>query len=408
MRELWVELGPRRYPIYIGRGLLARVADYLSFLPPTAILLIVTNEKVKGLYGSQVEESLGKAGYRFGWALVPDGEEAKSLAVLGDLYDQTFALGLDRRSAVLALGGGVVGDVAGLLAATYMRGVAFVQLPTTLLAQVDSSVGGKVAINHPQGKNLIGAFYQPRLVVADLDTLTTLPAREWRCGLAEVVKYGVIWDEGLFRLLEEKAHLLSRYAAPQEPGGEKRSRSCGGEARSTGCPGQGRDGAKPPSTGGRALDGEAASFLAEVVWGCCRIKAEVVARDEREEERLRSILNFGHTVGHAVEALTGYERYRHGEAVAMGMVAAGRLAVALGLWRQEELNRLEALLRSLALPVRLPPDLSPEAIVEAMFRDKKAVGGTLTLVLPRRLGEVTVLRNVPVGKVLEVLKGCST
>ncbi|MBC7336476.1 MAG: hypothetical protein H5U01_09425, partial [Clostridia bacterium] len=255
------------------------------------------------------------AGYRVAWAVVPDGEEAKSLAVLDRLYDEAFAAGLDRRAAVVALGGGVVGDVAGLLAATYMRGIAFVQLPTTLLAQVDASVGGKVAVNHPRGKNLIGAFHQPRLVLADVETLATLPPREWRCGLAEVVKYGVIRDAGLFGLLEEKAHLLRRYAAPGEPDG-KTYRPDGGETRDMVFPRQEGDGEGPAGADAPDPEGEAASLLEKVVARCCRIKAEIVARDEREEEGLRSILNFGHTVGHAVEALTDYRRYRHGEAVA--------------------------------------------------------------------------------------------
>lgn len=383
LRELWVELGERRYPIYVGRGLLDRVGDLFSlFINPSSHLLVVTNPTVAGLYSAALESSLAAAGYKYGLALVPDGEEAKTLSVLAGLYDRAFEAGLDRRSAVLALGGGVVGDVAGFLAATYMRGVTYAQLPTTLLAQVDSSVGGKVAVNLPQGKNLVGAFYQPRLVVADLNTLATLPAREWRCGLAEVVKYGVIWDEGLFELLESQVGLLARYAAPRLP-----------EA-----------GSPTPGLAARSLDAETASLLEEIVWRCCRIKAEVVARDEREEEGLRMILNFGHTVGHAVEALTGYTAFRHGEAVAIGMAAEGRLAVALGIWPPEELARLERLLSALSLPTRLPPDLSPDAVLEAMHRDKKAVGRTLTVVLPRRLGEVTLVRGVPEERVKEVLE----
>ncbi|MBC7106024.1 MAG: iron-containing alcohol dehydrogenase, partial [Firmicutes bacterium] len=275
-----------------------RLDRYLQQLPLSPALLVVTNPTVRALYGEAVAASLGRAGYRVAWAVVPDGEEAKSLAVLDRLYDEAFAAGLDRRAAVLALGGGVVGDVAGLLAATYMRGIAFVQLPTTLLAQVDASVGGKVAVNHPRGKNLIGAFHQPRLVLADVETLATLPPREWRCGLAEVVKYGVIRDAGLFGLLEEKAHLLRRYAAPGEPDG-KTYRPDGGETRDMVFPRQEGDGEGPAGADAPDPEGEAASLLEKVVARCCRIKAEIVARDEREEEGLRSILNFGHTVGHA-------------------------------------------------------------------------------------------------------------
>jgi 3-dehydroquinate synthase len=361
--------------------------------------MAVSNPTVKALYGPRLEAGLAAGGRRFGWALVPDSEEAKSLSVLADLYRQALALELDRRSAVLALGGGVVGDVAGFMAATYLRGIAYVQIPTTLLAQVDSSVGGKVAVNLPQGKNLVGAFYQPRLVLADLDTLATLPAREWRNGLAEVVKYGVIGDPELFALLEEKTALLARYTGAT---GEARP---AGEGR-----GYGRNNsqktlaAEDPAPVSGSLPEEVAGLLEEIVWRCCRLKAEVVARDEREEEGHRMILNFGHTVGHALEALTGYRDWRHGEAVAVGMVAAGRLAVRLGLWTAAEAERLEALLRAFGLPVRLPPGPEPEAIVAAMHRDKKVVGGSLTLVLPRRLGEVEVVRGVPEEQVLAALR----
>ncbi|MGB9887033.1 MAG: 3-dehydroquinate synthase [Moorellales bacterium] len=398
-RELWVELGPRRYPIYIGRGLLDGLARHLDFSPASSALLAVSNPTVKALCGSRLEAGLAAGGRRFGWALVPDSEEAKSLSVLADLYQQALALELDRRSAVLALGGGVVGDVAGFLAATYLRGIAYVQIPTTLLAQVDSSVGGKVAVNLPQGKNLVGAFYQPRLVLADLDSLATLPAREWRCGLAEVVKYGVIGDPELFALLEEKVALLAPYTGATgeaRPTGEGRGRG-GDHARKT------LAAEDPASVSGR-LSEEVAGLLEEIVWRCCRLKAEVVARDEREEEGHRMILNFGHTVGHALEALTGYRDWRHGEAVAVGMVAAGRLAVRLGLWTAAEAERLEALLRAFGLPVRLPPGPEPETIVAAMYRDKKVVGGSLTLVLPRRLGEVEVVRGVPEEQVLAALR----
>jgi 3-dehydroquinate synthase len=404
-RELWVELGARRYPIYIGRGILGDLGGLVRLVSPSpSPVLVVSNSTVQGLFGARIEAALGEAGRRFGWALVPDSEEAKSLSVLGDLYERAVALGLDRRSAVIALGGGVVGDVAGFLAATYLRGVAYAQIPTTLLAQVDSSVGGKVAVNLPQGKNLVGAFYQPRLVLADLDTLASLPAREWRCGLAEVVKYGVIGDPDLFALLEERGFVLADFTGRADGEGTKgapdqvdRSRKRPGDSSEATV-------ARTQAGGSSRLDSDVAGLLEEIVWRCCRLKAQVVARDEREEEGHRMILNFGHTVGHALEALTGYRDWRHGEAVAVGMAVEGYLAVLLGRWGRDELDRLESLLRLFSLPTRLPPGLAPEAILAAMHRDKKVVGGNLTLVVPRRLGEVEVVRGIPEEKVLMALQ----
>lgn len=342
--QLQVELGERSYPIYCGSGLLEQLGELLTPLDLGRRCLVVTNPVVASLYGPKVKESLEKAGFISLFKEVPEGEEAKSLSAAAELYDLALDVGWERRCSIIALGGGVVGDLAGFVAATLLRGVPFIQLPTTLLAQVDSSVGGKVAVNHPRGKNLIGAFYQPQLVVADLDTLKTLPEREMRAGLAEVIKYGVIYDAGFFSYLEE--HLE------------------------------------------QALAGEA-KVLEKIVLYSCRIKAEVVAQDE-EERGLRAILNFGHTAGHALEAATNFNVYRHGEAVAVGMVVAARIAVNRGMFDTGNLERLQKLLKRAFLPTEMP-SLDREAFLAALMRDKKVRDGRLRMVLPVELGRVKIM-----------------
>lgn len=343
-----VELGPRSYPIHIGRHLLDEIPRLLAQTGTGSQLLLVTNPAVHELYGRSLADKLTRAGYRVTTALVPDGEQAKSLQQAAALYDAAFAARLDRQSAVLALGGGVVGDLAGFFAATYLRGLPFIQLPTTLLAQVDSSVGGKVAINHPGAKNIIGAFYQPRLVVADLVTLSSLPRREIGTGLAEVIKYGVIADGEFFAWLEQNMPRLVQ------------------------------------------LDPAA---LAVAVEKSCRIKARVVGRDEREQGQ-RAILNFGHTAGHALEAVTGYAVYRHGEAVAIGMMVAARLALALGMLELPQARRLQHLLQMAGLPVTLPADIAVPDLITAMQHDKKIISGRLTFVLPATFPGHVVLQPV--------------
>ncbi|WP_406676383.1 3-dehydroquinate synthase [Moorella sp. ACPs] len=341
--ELKVDLGERSYKIICGSGLLKQTGTLLKNLDLAAPCLVVSNAIVAGHYWPTLEQSLKAAGFQPHLALVPDGEEAKTLKVAAELYDAALAAGIERGAAIMALGGGVVGDVAGFVAATWLRGVPFIQIPTTLLAQVDASVGGKVAVNHPRGKNLIGAFYQPAAVIADLDTLATLPPREVRAGLAEVIKYGVIMDAGFFTYLED--HLEG------------------------------------------ALNGEE-GILETIVLRSCALKAEIVARDERESG-LRAILNFGHTIGHAVEAVTGFTAYRHGEAVAMGMAAAARLAVRRGMFSEAEVGRLVRLLQRAGLPVDLPA-VDPAAFQAALGHDKKIRQGLLRMVLPERLGRVQV------------------
>lgn len=351
IRELRVGLGDRAYPILIGSGLLARVGAHLKPVVAGRKVLVVTNPTVRELYGGAVGESLAAAGFDVAWAEMPEGERYKTLTTVNALYDRAFASGLDREAAIVALGGGVVGDTAGFAAATFMRGIHFIQIPTTLLAQVDASVGGKVGVNHPRGKNVIGAFYQPRLVLADVRTLRSLPHREVRAGLAEVIKYGVIRDEGFFGWLEAD---LERVLA---------------------------------------LDDGA---LAQVVEVCCRIKAAVVEEDEREGARgVRQLLNYGHTIGHALETLTGYAMYLHGEAVAVGMVAAAKISRLLGRLPHRDYARIRQLILRTGLPVEMPAGLDPEELTEAVAHDKKVRGEKVNFILPEKIGAASVYPATP-------------
>jgi len=355
MHTLTVELGERSYPIHIGAGILPRLGEWLTGAIPGRRALIVTQPNIDELYGATVRDSLTAAGFAVATHHVPQGESSKCVAEFMGIQDALFAFGADRATAVVALGGGVIGDLAGFAASAYMRGVPYVQVPTTLLSQVDSSVGGKTAINHPQAKNIIGCFYQPVMVVADTDTLRTLERRELLAGLAEVVKYGVIWDADLFARLERDLDAIL---------------------------------ALEPDT------------LAPVIQRCCEIKAEVVARDEREGG-LRAILNFGHTFGHAVESLSGYGTVLHGEAVAMGMVAAARLAERIGLCTPGIAGRIRDLLARAGLPTDYPA-LPKAGFLTTIGHDKKAVGGQPRYVLPTEIGRVGIRADVDEAVVLEV------
>jgi 3-dehydroquinate synthase len=355
MQTVTVALGERSYAIHIGQGVLDGVGEVLAQLPVTKRALVVTQPAIAAAYGERVLQSLRSQGFAAETAEVLDAEEAKSLGWLERIYDRAIELRLDRRSLIVALGGGVVGDLAGFAAATYMRGVPFVQIPTTLLAQVDSSFGGKTAINHPRGKNLIGAFYQPRAVLIDVDTLQTLSERELRSGLAEVVKYGVIAKPDLFELLE-------------------------------GC-----------ATAGLLQD---AALLTQVIRDCCQIKADVVAVDEHEAG-VRAILNFGHTFGHAIEAAGGFSTYTHGEAVAIGMVWATDLSLRMGLCDLALLDRVKRLLQSLGLPIALKARI--EGIRDTLLLDKKAVAGRLRFILAEGLGQVSIRDDVPSQLVEEII-----
>ncbi|MCP9462839.1 MAG: 3-dehydroquinate synthase [Nitrospira sp.] len=342
-RAVSVSLGDRSYDIRIKPGILGEIGQCLSSLGLADKVGVVTSPIVRRLYGSGVVRSLRAAGMDASTIVVPDGERAKSLRSVSLILDALVRARFERGSALVALGGGVIGDLAGFAASIYMRGIPFVQVPTTLVAQVDSSVGGKTGVNHPFGKNLIGSFYQPRLVLVDPETLRTLPPRELVAGLAEVIKYGVIADESLFVYLEQ--HM------------------------------------------GRLLKLEEES-LGHVIARSCEIKASVVAQDEREAG-LRRILNYGHTIGHALESLGGYRKLIHGEAVAIGMVQEADLARHLGRCAPEVVERQRALVRYTGLPDELPA-VSFSKLWAAMQHDKKVAGGRVYCVLPERIGQVVV------------------
>jgi len=341
MKTLSVNLGERSYPIRIGEGILARAGEFLQGAGLGGKVALVTNPIVAKLYLEPVSQALTQAGFQVISALIPDGEEHKNQESLAAIYDCLVNARLERKSCVLALGGGVIGDLAGFAAATYLRGVPFVQVPTTLLAQVDSSVGGKTGVNHRDGKNLIGAFYQPRLVLIDVETLATLPHREFVAGLAEIVKYGVIEDAELFRLLENKIHRLM------------------------------------------ALDSE---LLIQIITTSCAIKARVVEQDEHEED-YRAVLNFGHTIGHALEVATGYRKFLHGEAVAIGMAKAASISLRHGFCDAQTVARICRLLEKTALPVDLPKDIAKESLLQGMEVDKKSAGGKIKFVICAGIGK---------------------
>jgi 3-dehydroquinate synthase len=352
-----IELGERSYPIVIGSGLLADAQAWAN-VPTSTDALVVTNTTVQPLYAHRLVQAIAPRHKHVHVLALPDGEEHKNWQTLNLIFDQLLTNECDRKTVLYALGGGVVGDMTGFAAASYMRGVPFVQVPTTLLAQVDSSVGGKTAINHPLGKNMIGAFYQPRLVVCDLDTLATLPDREFSAGLAEVIKYGPIADMQFLDWIEANVDgLMAR---------------------------------KP-------------SLLARAVQRSCEIKAAVVGQDERESG-LRAILNFGHTFGHAIEAGLGYGKWLHGEAVGCGMVMASQLSSKLGLVDAAFVERLTALIRKARLPVRAP-SLGVQRFVELMRVDKKAEAGEIKFVVIERPGCAGV-RGAPDALVREVIEAC--
>ncbi len=346
MKQLNVPLGERSYPIYIGGGLLNRSDALLPHVRGREVL-VVTNDTVAPLYLDRLCRLFAR--HRLDTLVLPDGERYKTLDTLTLIYDRLLELGHSRGTTLVALGGGVIGDMTGFAAATYQRGVSFIQVPTTLLAQVDSSVGGKTGVNHALGKNMIGAFHQPAAVIADVDTLATLPEREYRAGVAEVVKYGLIADAGFYRWLW----------------------------RHTG-----------------AINDRDTGVLTDIVEHSCRAKADVVARDEREAD-IRAILNLGHTFGHAIEALENYQGLLHGEAVAVGMLMAADLSRRLGWLEPRQVADLRALLEALHLPVTVPPGLAAQGLLEAMARDKKVHEGVVRLVLLHDLGEAVVTGDYP-------------
>jgi 3-dehydroquinate synthase len=353
-----VDLGSHAYTIVVEAGALSTVGQRLRALGVGRRAALVTDATIRRLHGGPVVAGLEAAGFTVTVVEVPEGESAKTLAVAERCWDRLLAAGLDRSSTVLGLGGGAVGDLAGFVSATYMRGTNFVTLPTTVLAQVDASVGGKTAIDHPRAKNLIGAFHQPRLVVVDPAVVRSLSDREFRSGLAEIVKHGIVLERAYFDEVERDAVPLLD----------------------------------------RRLD-----VLERIIGGSCRLKASVIERDPEEKSELRFALNYGHTIGHALEAVSGYTRWTHGEAVSLGMAAEARLAGRLGLADASTVSHQERLLERLGLPVRAA-QLDTDAVLTAITHDKKARDGRVPFVLAPRLGDFRVVYDVPPAEVRAVLR----
>ncbi|MDE3058681.1 MAG: 3-dehydroquinate synthase [Bacteroidota bacterium] len=357
MKTITVSLGKRSYPICIGAGIRNSAGKFLQRFHLPRHLVIVTDTIVARLYLDDVRRSLERAGFAVFSIVIPPGESQKSLQRAGAMYTELLHHRIGRKATIVALGGGVVGDLAGFIAATYQRGVNFMQMPTTLLAQVDSSVGGKVGINHPLGKNMIGAFYQPLSVLADTEMLQSLPQRERVCGIGEVIKYGIILDKRFFEYVRKN---LTNILA-MEP-----------------------------------------TVVANVVARCCELKAFVVSRDEKEEN-MRAILNFGHTVGHALEQAGHYRSLKHGEAILLGMVAETFLASRLKMISAEDVRRIEEVVAAVPVPRSLGFSFSAAKLIETMRNDKKSVAGTVRFVLPERVGAVTLPMPVKEGAIAGAL-----
>ena len=370
LRTIRVELSANPYPIVIGAGALQQLGEQVraAGIKAGTKVLVVTNPVVEQHYGATALSSLKAAGFEASTLVIEAGEDQKTQATVALIHDAAFERRLERGSLIVALGGGVVGDMAGFAAASWLRGIAVVQVPTTLLAMVDAAIGGKTGVNHPGGKNLIGAFHQPRLVLIDPATLGTLPEREFRAGMAEVIKYGVIGDAELFADLEAAA---------------------------------GRD----ATAGLASLSAVGPALLQTLLERSAAAKARVVAADEREGG-LRAILNYGHTLGHVVEALCGYGTWLHGEAVAIGMVAAGELSLELGLWGASEQRRQRAVIAAAGLPQQWPA-LDPGAVLQCLQGDKKVRDGKVRFVLPTGLGSVQIRDDVTPVQVLAALQRCA-
>ncbi|WP_392552005.1 3-dehydroquinate synthase [Orbus wheelerorum] len=358
LKTLTVSLSDRSYPITIGEHTLTNF-EYFK-LKPGQRVLIATNETIAPLYLSSLTNMLEQNGIKTDHVIVPDGEQYKTMETWNIMLSTLLKNNHTRNSILIALGGGVIGDVAGFAAACYQRGIKFIQVPTTLLSQVDSSVGGKTAINHPLGKNMIGAFYQPQSVVIDLNCLKTLPMRELSAGLAEVIKYGVILDSAFFSWLENNIDALLEL--------------------------------KP-------------SAMSYCIYHCCKLKAQVVASDETEQD-MRAILNLGHTYGHAIEAELGYGNWLHGEAVSVGILMAAQAAKLLGHFTESDIERIKNLLIKAQLPVARPPQMSAQSYIPHMLRDKKVLSGKLRLVLPTKIGHVEVINDVSQDIVLKSIELC--
>jgi 3-dehydroquinate synthase len=363
MHKIPVKLPQNPYEIAIARGILPQIGKEMSQLKLGKKVLLVSNPEIYGYYGETVIKSLESAGFEVFYHLIPAGEQYKTIESITTLYDIALKHRLERNSTLVALGGGVIGDMTGFGAATWLRGINFVQIPTSLLAMVDASIGGKTGVNHPQGKNLIGSFYQPKLVLIDPLVLKTLPEREFSAGMAEVIKYGIIWDENLFLALEKAQDLKSF----------------------------------------ETIDPE---LLQTIIKRSCQAKAEVVSKDEKESN-LRAILNYGHTIGHGIESLTNYDLIVHGEGVAMGMIAAGNIALNLKMWTKEENQRQENLIKKAGLPTKIPHHLNPEDIINLLSNDKKVKDGKVRFILPTKIGKVEITDQVSRETLADVLKTLS-
>ena len=344
MEKLRVELGERSYEILIDRGNLPFIGERLLRFSIGKKIAVISNPKIYELYGEKIISSLKKEGFDPSLILIPDGEIYKDYFWAYHILTQLIELGLDRKSCLIALGGGVIGDITGFVASIYMRGIPYIQIPTTLLAQVDSSVGGKTAVNHSLGKNMIGSFWQPSLVWIDVNTLDTLPEREFISGMAEVIKYGIIWDKDFFDYLESNREKILK---------------------------------------------KDKDLLIPAIKRACEIKAEVVSKDERESS-LRAILNYGHTIGHAIETLTGYTTYLHGEAISIGMVYEAKLSNILGFLEKESLERIKNILKNLGLPTILPINIDTTAMVKTILLDKKNIEGKIRMVIPESIGKMKI------------------
>ncbi|MGE5380637.1 MAG: 3-dehydroquinate synthase [Methylocystaceae bacterium] len=357
MEQLTVNLGERSYPIYLGNQILSSLPEIIkAALPGLSRLAVITDQTVDSCYGKIVTDQLLDAGFLADKVVIAGGEDHKNLTTVECVSQRLVELGLDRDSAVVALGGGIVGDIAGFVAAAFMRGIRYIQVPSTLLAQVDSSVGGKTGVNLPGGKNLVGAFCQPQLVLTDVSLLNTLNEREFRTGLAEIIKYGIIRDAALFNYIEQNQTAIL--------------------ARNPQC-------------------------LLEIISRCCAIKADIVARDEKEKGE-RALLNLGHTFGHAFETLSNYT-YNHGEAVAAGLVYASQMASNLGWLKPADVQRITKLIAGFGLPIQADGRMDVSSVIEAMYHDKKGRQGQLNLVLPTSIGSAVLTNRVTDNDIAQVL-----
>jgi 3-dehydroquinate synthase len=364
-----VPLPQNAYNVVLASGGLQQIGPYLQ--DPAIVspalgkkVLLVSNPQIWKHYGETVSASLKESGFDVAHCILPAGERYKTLRSIEKIFDAALAHRLERSSTMVALGGGVIGDMTGFAAASWLRGISVVQIPTTLLAMVDASIGGKTGVNHPKGKNLIGAFHQPRLVLIDPDTLNTLPAREFRAGMAEVIKYGVIWDAELFEQLEATTRTGRRQYYSDE-------------------------------------------FLTDILRRSCQAKVDVVSQDEKESG-LRAILNYGHTIGHAIESLTHYRTFKHGEGVALGMIAVSEIAVQIGLWSKDCAERQYRLIKKTGLPTQLPTSFNTEAVLDVLTTDKKVKAGQVRFIMPTAIAKVEITDRVPTENILKALRQMQT